>query len=54
MLQNASVAACTISELLRENQQDGAKLPPPPTPYPPRLGLTLRLNEEGSAAIVQI
>ena len=35
MLQNASVAAFTVSELLRENQQvegGGVKLPPPPPP----------------------
>ena len=28
MLQNTSVAAFTVSELLRENQQWGVKLPP--------------------------
>ena len=37
MLQNAWVTACTVSELLRENQQE-VKLPPFP---PPRLGLKL-------------
>ena len=31
MLQNARVTAFTISELLRENQQWGIKLPPSPT-----------------------
>ena len=30
MLQNARVTVFTISELLRENQQGGLKLPPPP------------------------
>ena len=42
MLQNSRVTAFTVSDLLRENQQDGGeggvKLPPPPPP-PPRLGL---------------
>ena len=37
MLQNTSITAFTVSELLRENQQ-GVKLPPPP-PSPSRLGL---------------
>ena len=37
MLQIASVTAFTISELLRENQQEGKITPPPPSP--PRLGL---------------
>ena len=32
MLQNARVTAFTISELLRENQKGGVKLPPPPPP----------------------
>ena len=36
-LQNAKVAAVTISELLRENQQRGKITPPPFSP--PRLGL---------------
>ena len=31
MLQNTRVTAFTVSELLRENQQGGVKLPPPPT-----------------------
>ena len=35
MLQNDRVTAFTVSELLREIQQGGVKLPPPP----PRLGL---------------
>ena len=35
MLQNTSITAFTVSELLRENQQ-GVKLPPP---SPSRLGL---------------
>ena len=35
MLQNAKVTAFTVSELLRENQQRGGKIPP----SPPRLGL---------------
>ena len=35
MLQNIRVTAFTVSELLRENQKWGVKLPPPP----PRLGL---------------
>ena len=35
-MQNASVTAFTVSELLRENQQAGVKLPPPP-----RLGLII-------------
>ena len=44
MLQNSRVTAFTVSELLRENQQDGGrgggvKLPLPPQPPPPRLGL---------------
>ena len=39
MLQNASVTAFTVSELLRENQQEeGEELPPHPPPIP-RLGL---------------
>ena len=38
MLQNDRVTAFTVSELLREIQQGGVKLPPPP-PTPPRLGL---------------
>ena len=41
MLQNSRVTAFTVSDLLRENQQDGGeggvKLPPPPPPT--RLGL---------------
>ena len=32
MLQNSRVAAFTVSELLRENQQGGKIIPPPPTP----------------------
>ena len=32
MLQNASVAAFTISELLRENQQEGYNYTPTPPP----------------------
>ena len=36
MLQNTSITAFTVSELLRENQQ-GVKLPPPLSPS--RLGL---------------
>ena len=44
MLQNSRVIAFTVSELLRENQQDGGrgagvKLSLPPPPPPPRLGL---------------
>ena len=45
MLQNAWVAAFTVSELLRENQQGGRGeyvIPsplPPLSPPPPRLGL---------------
>ena len=33
MLQNARVTAFTVSKLLRENQQGGSKLPPPPLPF---------------------
>ena len=35
MLQNTTITAFTVSELLRENQQRGTIIPPPP----PRLGL---------------
>ena len=42
MLQNARVAAFTISELLRENQQGGRKIPLPPSA--PKLGLKTPLN----------
>ena len=36
MLQNARVAAFTVFELLRENQQGKEIIvPPPPTPQPP-------------------
>ena len=41
MLQNASVTAFSVSELLKENQQGEGELTPPPPPHPitTRLGL---------------
>ena len=39
MLQNARVTAFTVSELLREDQQGGVKLSPPP----PQLNLKGRV-----------
>ena len=39
MLQNSTVAAFTVFELIRENQLGGKITPPPPPPQPPRLGL---------------
>ena len=42
MLQNARVTAFTISELLRENQQEKVKLP-----LPPRLELEVELEVQG-------
>ena len=45
MLQNVRVTAFTISELLRENQQGGGKIPPPSTPY------LIRANQESSVEI---
>ena len=43
MLQNSRVTAFTVSELLRENQLGRVKLPP--SPSPPRLGLSNFLTE---------
>ena len=39
MLQNARVTAFTVFDLLRENQQEGAKLPLPPLPTQIRVKL---------------
>ena len=33
MLQNPTVTAFTVSELLREKQKVGGEFPPPPDPY---------------------
>ena len=51
MLQNASVTAFTASELLRENQQGGVKLPPPPLL---RIGLNYRWIKQGNQLIYLI
>ena len=44
MLQNARVTAFTISELLRENQQEGRKITPPTHHLPPYPAPKLELN----------
>ena len=46
MLQNNTVTAFAVSEILRENQQGGDYLPPPPShTHTPRLELILILNQ---------
>ena len=55
MLQNARVTAFTVSELLRENQQEGeGKINPPPPPtlhQPSRLGLKFGFKKKADQVL---
>ena len=52
MLQNARVTAFTVSELLRENQQEGeGKINPPPLHQPSRLGLKFGFKKKADQVL---
>ena len=51
MLQNARVTAFTVSELLRENQQEGEGKITPPLHQPSRLGLKFGFKKKADQVL---